>query len=55
MSKYEADTKYIFVNTENLESQNGGDQLNNIKVNLGTNTINSEDNSLIKISLPNSI
>ena len=51
MSKYEAETKYIYVNTENLESQNGGDQLNNIKVNLGTNTINSDDNSLIKISL----
>ena len=51
MSKYEADTKYIYVNTENLEQTNGGDQLNNIKVNLGTNNISSDDNSLIKISL----
>ena len=51
MAKYEADNKYIYVNTENLEQSDGGDQLNNIKINLGTNTIDSDDSSLIKISL----
>ena len=51
MSKYEADTKYIFVNTENLEQRDGGDQTNTFKVNLGANPINSDDDSLIRISL----
>ena len=51
MSKYEADTKYIFVNTENLEQRDGGDQVNTFKVNLGANPINSDDDSLIRISL----
>lgn len=51
MSKYEADTKYIFVNTENLSQRDGGDQANTFKINLGANPVNSEDNSLIKISL----
>jgi len=51
MSKYEADTKYIFVNTENLDQRDGGDQINNFKLNLGSNPISSDDNSLIKISL----
>lgn len=51
MSKYESDTKYIFVNTENLETRDGGDQMNRFKINLGSNPINSDDNSLIKISL----
>ncbi len=51
MSKYEADTKYIFVNTENLEQRDGGDQVNTFKLNLGANPINADDNSLIKISL----
>lgn len=51
MSKYESDTKYIFVNTENLEQRDGGDQVNTFKLNLGANPINSDDNSLIRITL----
>ena len=51
MSKYEADTKYIFVNTENLEQRDGGDQVNRFKLNLGANPVNSDDDSLVRISL----
>ncbi len=51
MSKYEADTKYLFVNTEDLATTDGGDQVNKFKLNLGTNPISSDDNSLIKLSL----
>lgn len=51
MAKYDADTRYIYVNTENLTTTNGGDQVNNFKLNLGSNPINSDDKSLIKVSL----
>ena len=45
MSKYDSETKYIFVNTENLEQRDGGDQVNTFKLNLGANPVNSDDNS----------
>jgi len=48
MNKYEADTRYIFVNTQN---PNSGDQVNQIKLNLGTQPIQSSDDSIVKISL----
>jgi len=51
MAKYDADTQFIFVNTEDLASTDGGDQVNRFKLNLGTNPISSDDNSLIKVSL----
>lgn len=51
MAKYDADTQHIFVNTEDLASTDGGDQVNRFKLNLGTNPISSDDNSLIKVSL----
>jgi len=51
MAKYDADTQYIFVNTEDLASTDGGDQVNRFKLNLGTNPITSDDNSLIKVSI----
>jgi len=48
-NKYESSTKYLFVNTEAYD--NHGDQINNIKVNLGGNSFESDDDSLIKLSL----
>lgn len=49
-NKYEADTRYLFINTEGYES-NQGDQVNNIKVSMGSRPFESNDDSLIKLSL----
>jgi len=49
-NKYEADTRYLFINTEGYEN-NQGDQVNNIKVSMGSRPFESNDDSLIKLSL----
>jgi len=48
-TKYANSTRYLFVNTEDFP--NNGDQINNIRLNLGGNSFESDDDSLIKMSL----
>ncbi len=48
-NKYANSTRYLFVNTEDFP--NNGDQINNIRLNLGGNSFESDDDSLIKMSL----
>ena len=48
-NRYEADTRFIFVNTQNQNGQ--GDQVNNIKLNLGTRPIHNDDDSVVKLTL----
>ncbi len=48
-NKYDGSTRYLFVNTEDFPNQ--GDQINNIRLNLGGNSFQSDDDSLIKLSL----
>ena len=48
-NKYASSTRYLFVNTEDFP--NTGDQINNIRLNLGGNSFESDDDSLIKLSL----
>ena len=48
-SKYLSSTKYLFVNTEDLDGS--PDQINNIQLNLGGSCFESDDDSLIKLSL----
>jgi len=48
-NKYASSTRYLFVNTEDFP--NSGDQINNIRLNLGGNSFESDDDSLIRMSL----
>lgn len=48
-NKYDSSTRYLFVNTEDYPNQ--GDQINNIKLNLANDSFESDDDSLIKLSL----
>ncbi len=48
-NKYDSSTRYLFINTEDYPNQ--GDQINNIKLNLANDSFESDDDSLIKLSL----
>lgn len=48
-NRYDSSTRYLFVNTEAYENQ--GDQINNIRLNMAGNSFESDDDSLIKLSL----
>ena len=48
-NRYEADTRFLFVNTKNHNGQS--DQVNDIKLNLGTRPIHNDDDSVVKLTL----